>query len=46
MSIRISAGVDDCPRRTKVSFGRTAMQASELLQLVKRHILGRSDVEQ
>ena len=32
-------------RRTKESFGRTMMQALELLQLVKRHILGQSDVE-
>ena len=27
-------------RRTKVHFGRTAMQALELLLLAKRHILG------
>ena len=33
-------------RRTKVSFGRTMMQALELQQLAKRHISGRSDVEQ
>ena len=33
-------------RRTKVSFGRTMMQALELQRLVKRHISGRSDVEQ
>ena len=33
-------------RRTKVSFGRTMMQALELLQLAKRHISGQSDVEQ
>ena len=30
-------------RRKKISFGRTMMQA---LQLAKRHISGRSDVEQ
>ena len=33
-------------RRTKVSFGRTMMQALELLWLAKRHILGWSYVEQ
>ena len=33
-------------RRTKVSFGRTMMQALELQRLAKRHISGRSDVEQ
>ena len=33
-------------RRAKVSFGRTMMQALELLWLAKRHISGRSDVEQ
>ena len=33
-------------RRTKVSFGRTMIQALELQRLAKRHILGRSDVEQ
>ena len=33
-------------RRTKVSFGRTMMRALKLQQLAKRHISGRSDVEQ
>ena len=33
-------------RRTKVSFSRTMMQALELLQLAKRHILGQSDEDQ
>jgi len=33
-------------RKTKVRFGRTMMQALELLQLVKRHISRQSDVEQ
>ena len=33
-------------KRTKVSFGGTMMQALELLWLVKKHISGRSDVEQ
>jgi len=33
-------------RRTKVRFGKTMIRALELQQLVKRHILGRSDVEQ
>jgi len=33
-------------RRTKVSFGRTMMRALKLRQLAKRHISGRSDVEQ
>jgi len=33
-------------RRTKVSFGRTMIQAMELLRLAKRHISGRSDIEQ
>ena len=33
-------------RRTKVSFGRTRMQALELQQLAKRHISRRSDVKQ
>ena len=33
-------------RRTKVSFGRTMMRALELQRLSKRHISGRSDVEQ
>ena len=32
-------------RRSKVSFGRTMMQALELLRLAKRHILGWSDDE-
>jgi len=32
--------------KIKVSFGRTMIQALELLWLVKRHISGRSDVEQ
>ena len=31
-------------RRTKVSFGRTMMRALELLQLVKRHVSGQSNV--
>jgi len=31
---------------TKISFGRTMMQALKLQQLAKRHISGRSDVEQ
>jgi len=31
-------------RRTKVSFGKTMMQAFELLQLTKRNILGFSNV--
>jgi len=33
-------------RRTKISFGRTMLQALKLQRLAKRHILGRSDVEQ
>jgi len=33
-------------RRTKVIFGKTMMWALELLQLVKRHISGWSDIEQ
>jgi len=33
-------------KRKKVSFGRTMVQALELLRLAKRHISGRSDVEQ
>ena len=33
-------------RRTKVSFNRTMMQALERLQLAKRHVSRRSDVEQ
>ena len=33
-------------RRTKVSFGRTMIQALELQRLAKRHISGRSNVEQ
>ena len=33
-------------RRTKVSFGRTMMQALDLQRLTKRHISGRSDIEQ
>ena len=33
-------------RTTKISFGRTMMQALELLQLFKRHILGLSKIEQ
>ena len=33
-------------RRTKVSFGRTMMRALKLQRLAKRHISGRSDVEQ
>jgi len=33
-------------RRTKVSFGRTMMQALELLRLAKGHISGRSNAEQ
>ena len=32
-------------RRTKVHFSGTVMQALELLQLAKRHILGLSEVE-
>ena len=32
--------------RTKVSFGRTMMQALELLWLMKRHVSGWSDAEQ
>jgi len=32
--------------RTKVSFGRTMMQALELLRLTKRHVSGRSNNEQ
>jgi len=32
--------------RAKVSVGRTMMQALELLQLARKHISGRSDVEQ
>ena len=32
--------------RTKVSFGKTIMQALELLQLAKRHVSGQSNVEQ
>jgi len=30
----------------KVSFGRTMMQALELLRLAKRHISGQSNIEQ
>ena len=33
-------------RRTKISFGRTMMQALELLHLVKRHVSGQIDDEQ
>jgi len=33
-------------RRTKVSFGRTMMQALELLWLAKRHLSGQNDIEQ
>ena len=33
-------------RRTKESFGRTMMRALELQRLAKRHIAGRSNVEQ
>jgi len=33
-------------RRTKVIFGKTMMWALELLRLAKRHISGRSNVEQ
>ena len=33
-------------RRTKVSFGRTMIRALELQRLAKRHISGRSNVEQ
>jgi len=33
-------------KRTKASFGRIMIQALELQQLGKRHISGRSDVEQ
>jgi len=33
-------------RRTKVSFGITMMRTLEQLQLVKRHIWGRSNIEQ
>jgi len=33
-------------RKTKVSFGRTMIQALELQRLAKRHISGRSNVEQ
>ena len=33
-------------RRTNVSFGRTMMQVLELQWLAKRHMLGRSDIEQ
>ena len=33
-------------RRTKISFGRTMMQALKLQWLAKRHISGRNDVEQ
>ena len=29
-----------------ISFGRTMIQALELLRLAKRHVSGRSDVEQ
>ena len=32
--------------KQKVSFGRTRMQALELLQMVERHVSERSDVEQ
>jgi len=32
-------------RRTKVSFDRTMMQALELLWLVKKYILGGSDID-
>ena len=32
--------------RTKLSFGRTMMWALELLRLAKKHISGRSDIEQ
>ena len=31
--------------RTKISFGRTMMQALELLQLAKRHVSGRSNID-
>jgi len=33
-------------RRTKISFGRTMMEALKLQRLVKKHISGPSDVEQ
>jgi len=33
-------------RRAKVSFGRTMMQALELLRLAKRHVSGQSNIEQ
>ena len=45
MPTRISASVG-AQRRANVSFGRTMMQALELLQLAKRHVSGQSDVEQ
>ena len=37
---------DGVKRGTKVRFGRTMIQALDLLQLAKRHVSGRSDVEQ
>jgi len=33
-------------RRTKISFGRTMIQALKLQRLAKRHISGQSGVEQ
>jgi len=36
--LRGSGERNGAQRKTKVSFGRTMMQALELLQLVKRHV--------
>ena len=33
-------------RRTKINFGRTMMRVLKLQRLAKRHVSGRSDVEQ
>ena len=33
-------------KRTEVSFGKTMMQALELMRLAKKHILGQSDIQQ
>ena len=44
--LRRSGERNGAQRRTKVSFGRTMMQALELLQLAKRHVSRQSNVEQ
>ena len=44
--LRSSGERNGAQRRTKVTIGRTMMQTLKLLRLVKRHILGWSDVKQ